>query len=396
MRILYGFSNCTDKKYDELMRGKSVSILRPDQKYHGLLIKGLAENGADIKCFSGLPVNRSLTKKVFIRETDERENGVYYHYISSVNLPIFRQLSVFLGSFFGVLKAKKTADTYVICDCLNIANAYGMLLAAKVKRIPVITIVTDLPDMLSQGGILRRINNNFFKSADGFILLTEQMNARVNAKAKPFIVLEGHVDGGLSTVNPANKTEAVSGIRQIVYAGSVNEIYGIKNLVDGFILANLDNCELCVFGTGDYVDELEKSAQKYSSVKVMGVCENSAVVSAEQKAALLVNPRPSAPEYTMYSFPSKNMEYMVSGTPVLTTKLPGMPEEYHRYVYLLEDETPMGVSDSLREIFSLSFEERNKKGAAARKFVLENKSSVIQAKKIIDFLKEVKVWPKNI
>ena len=51
MHILYGFSNCTDKKYNELMSGKNVSVLRPDQKYHGLLIKGLAANGADIMLF---------------------------------------------------------------------------------------------------------------------------------------------------------------------------------------------------------------------------------------------------------------------------------------------------------------------------------------------------------
>ena len=29
---------------------------------------------------------------------------------------------------------------------------------------------------------------------------------------------------------------------------------------------------------------------------------------------------------------------MVSGTPVLTTKLPGMPKEYDDYVYIIEDE----------------------------------------------------------
>ena len=350
MHILYGFSNCTDKKYNELMSGTGLSILRPDQKYHGLLIKGLAANGADVKCFSGLPVNRALTKKIFINEKDETENGVYYHYISTVNLPLLRRITVFFGSFFGVLFAKKKPDTFIVCDCLNVANAYGMMLAGKLRKIPVATIVTDLPDMMSQGGIARRINNRFFKSVDGFIILTEQMNARINLKAKPFIVLEGHVDSALGEAEADKKEEQLSGKKIVLYAGSVNRIYGIENLVEGFLLSNLD-----------------------------------------KSAALLVNPRPAAPEYTRYSFPSKNMEYMVSGTPVLTTKLPGMPKEYYPYVYLLEDETPMGVSDALRDIFSLTADERGKKGEAARRFVLEHKSNVIQAKRIIDFLmKEVK------
>ncbi|MBR4762217.1 MAG: glycosyltransferase [Clostridia bacterium] len=386
MKILYGYSNCTDKKYNELMDGKNVSILRPDQKYHGLLIKGLAANGAEIRCFSGLPINRSLTKKVFIHEKDEQEDGVYYHYINTVNLLLFRQLTVFFGSFFGTLKAKKTSDTYIVCDCLNIANAYGMMLAGKLRKIPVITVVTDLPDMISQGGIARRINNRFFGAVDGFILLTEQMNTRINQKNKPYIVLEGHVDSSLAPAGDTEKVELKDGIRQIVYAGSIHEKYGIKNLVEGFILANLDNCELHIYGNGDYAKELKAISTQYSSVEYMGVCDNAEVVNAEQSAALLVNPRPTAPEYTKYSFPSKNMEYMISGTPLLTTRLPGMPEEYYPYVYLLEDETPLGISDILREIFSHPFEERNEFGAKAREFVLQNKSNTVQAKKIIGFL----------
>lgn len=388
MHILYGFSNCTDKKYNELMSGKNISVLRADQKYHGLLIKGLAANGADVKCFSGLPINRALTKKIFINEKDETENGVYYHYISTVNLPFFRRLTVFLGSFFGVLKAKKQKNTFVIFDCLNIANAYGMMLAAKIKRIPVVTIVTDIPDMMYGDGFVRKIANRLFKSVDGFILLTDAMNQKVNRNAKPNIVLEGHVDFLLPAPENAEKAEVKAGIKQIIYAGSIKEIYGIKNLVEGFLLANIDNSELIIYGNGDYAETLNKTAKRYSNIKYMGVCENAEVVKAEQRAALLVNPRPTAPEYTKYSFPSKNMEYMVSGTPVLTTRLPGMPEEYYPYVYLLEEETPEGISDVLRSIFSLSTKERNEKGLSARKYVLENKSNKKQAEKIIAFLRE--------
>ena len=69
MKILYGYSNCTDKKYNELMDGKNVSILRPDQKYHGLLIKGLAANGAEVRCFSGLPITPNAATAIIIVET---------------------------------------------------------------------------------------------------------------------------------------------------------------------------------------------------------------------------------------------------------------------------------------------------------------------------------------
>ena len=120
----------------------------------------------------------------------------------------------------------------------------------------------------------------------------------------------------------------------------------------------------------------------------MGIRPNAEVVAIEQRAALLVNPRPTAPDYTKYSFPSKNMEYMISGTPILTTKLPGMPKEYYPHIYTIEEDTSDGVADALKKVFSESFAERMKKGENARRFVLENKSNVMQAKKIIEFLEE--------
>ena len=193
MRILYGYSNCTDKTYNRIVSERNVSVLTPDQKYHSLLIKGLAENGAEVRCYSGLPINRSVTSRKLIREKDEQEGNAYFHYITTLNLPILRQLMIFFGTYFGVLRAKKDKDTYAICDCLNIANAYGMTLACRMRKIPVVSIVTDLPDMERSSGFLKKINNKLFHKTDAFIILTEQMNERVNHNEKPHIVLEGHV-----------------------------------------------------------------------------------------------------------------------------------------------------------------------------------------------------------
>lgn len=388
MQILYGYSNCTDTKYNEIVSENNVAVLRPDQKYHGLLIKGLAKNGVKVQCFSGLPINRAVTSKILIHEKDETEGNAHFHYYTTLNLPIFRQLMIFFAAFFNCLFARKEKDTYAICDCLNIANAYGFLLACKARRIPIITIVTDLPDMMSSNKIRRAINNNLFGSMDGFVFLTEQMNRRLNEKNKPYVVLEGHVDSEAPDLDNAAKFEEENGKKVIVYAGSIRKLYGIQNLTEGFLQANIPNSELWIYGDGDYREELTEIAKNNSSIKYMGVCSNQEVVQNELKATLLVNPRPIAPEYTKYSFPSKNMEYMVSGTPLLTTKLPGMPEEYYPYVYLLKDETPKGISEILQKILAVPAIERNERAQQAKTFVLKNKSNVVQANKIIRFLKE--------
>jgi len=263
-----------------------------------------------------------------------------------------------------------------------------MVKGAKKRGFPVIMIVTDLPDYQFDGGKTAEKYNQLLDKADGYIFLTEQMNEKVNKQNKPYIVLEGHADYALPTIRQSEKYENDTGKKVVVYAGSIAKLYGIQNLVQGFILADIPNTELHIFGDGDYREELEEIAKTSDNVKYMGVRPNSEIVYAEQRASLLVNPRPSEPEYTKYSFPSKTMEYMVSGTPVLTTKLPGIPKEYYPYVYTIDKETADGIGEKLKEIFALPVMLRNEKGEKAREFVLENKSNVVQARKILNFLEE--------
>ena len=80
------------------------------------------------------------------------------------------------------------------------------------------------------------------------------------------------------------------------------------------------------------------------------------------------------------------MEYMVSGTPVLTTRLPGMPKEYEEYVYLFDNESVGGMAKKITEVLSIPEKELRKKGASAREFVLKEKNNISQAKKLLDFI----------
>ena len=106
----------------------------------------------------------------------------------------------------------------------------------------------------------------------------------------------------------------------------------------------------------------EAIAREDERVFYGGMLLNTEIVAKEQEATLLVNPRPTQEEFVKYSFPSKTMEYMASGTPVMTTVLPGMPREYHPHVFLLRDETAVGIAASLKEVLALSDAELYQKG----------------------------------
>ena len=124
----------------------------------------------------------------------------------------------------------------------------------------------------------------------------------------------------------------------------------------------------------------------HPNLEYRGVAPNEEIVAEELKATLLINPRPTTEEFTIYSFPSKNMEYMASGTPLLTTKLPGMPEDYYPYVYFFEEESIQGYVYALRKVLSQSSDMLYAKGVQAKKFVLQNKNYIVQAQRVLGLL----------
>ena len=112
----------------------------------------------------------------------------------------------------------------------------------------------------------------------------------------------------------------------------------------------------------------------------MGTVSIEKCHSLQEKAYLLINPRRSVEEYTKYSFPSKTLEYMSSGRPVLSYRLPGIPKDYEEYLYYIDDFD--SLSDAINNIMNLSFEELELKGKKAKEFVMKEKNAKNQTKKI--------------
>ena len=75
---------------------------------------------------------------------------------------------------------------------------------------------------------------------------------------------------------------------------------------------------------------------------------------------------------------------MVSGTPVLTMALPGMPQEYYDKLFVCREESVSGLTQSLSDILSRSDEELSVIGQKAKEFVLREKNNEVQAGRILN------------
>ena len=365
------------------------------QKFSRLIVSGLISNGVDVTALTCPPIVKKYTRKIFVNLTNETENGIKYRYMPFLNIPLLRNICIFLYSFFYVLLwgLKNKDKKVIICDVLCISSSIGTLLASKIVRLRSVGVVTDIYSQMvgiPTSGMKKYlsklagiINSKYISSFTHYVLLTEAMNELVNPNNRPYIVMEALCDSSLSSDFTKVDKEYP---RTVIYAGGIEEKYGLKMLVDAFIKINRDDVHLYIYGSGTYVEPLKKITEQYRTIIYKGICPNEEIVDSEMRASLLINPRFSTEEFTKYSFPSKNMEYMVSGTPLLTTKLPGMPEEYHQYVYLFEDETIEGYYNKICEVLSKSTEELDSIGYNARRFVLEHKNNIVQAERIISLL----------
>lgn len=396
MKLLYISALISARTTEKLSCCTQANVHNCVQKFSSLIARGFVRNGASVVNLSSLPISRAASKKLWWNIPSDSEGGIKFRYIPFINLPGLRHVCLFLYSFFFTLFWGITGkrEKCLVCDVLNISMCMGSLLAGKIIGLKSMGIVTDMPGMMvggnskrKKGGFISRINKSYLASFSCYVFLTEQMNPVINKKHRPYIIMEGLVDENMADVfAPKSKTETDKKV--VLYAGTLHERYGLKTLVESFMLVKDAKAELWLYGNGPFVPELKELCKQDARIIYHGIVPNEQVVEAELSATLLVNPRPTTEEFTQYSFPSKNMEYMVSGTPILTTKLPGMPEEYYPYIYTFDNETVEGYADTLKEILEKPKKELKYKGKIAKEFVLQNKNNVYQTKRIIELIKQ--------
>lgn len=391
MTILYlsplSSTSLVERIHQESGRDPGYAI----QKFNRLIAQGLQSNGAKVIPLSAVPISHSKSGKLFWGSKTEVADGLKYKYIPFINIKGVRQVCLFLYSFFYVLFWGLThrREKAIVCDALSISICLGAQFATKINRVKSVGILTDMPGMMVFGNgqkqsLATKFNRWSLSLYSHFVFLTEAMNPVVNTKCRPYIVVEGVSDSSIKAGRVATKRQP----RVVMYAGSLHEKYGLKLLVDSFLALNPMNTKLLIYGAGPYAKTLEEICSEHNNVEYRGLCPTEQILEAERSATLLVNPRPTAEEFTKYSFPSKNMEYMASGTPLLTTRLPGIPDDYAPFVFYFDEESVGGFVNKLKEVLAKTDEELQAFGMNAQAFVLHQKNDIAQAGRILNLIQQ--------
>jgi len=348
----------------------------------------------DLRSITIYPTAAYPRGKVFIkRQRICLFEGFYSMKIGFLNLPIIKQVFETLYTYFEAKKLVKKEGIRTIFT-YNMFPQVGLPAKWLKKKYgcELISLLADLPidEMVRRKGIfvpLRRyfdqLTRNAFLYYDKIITLNKYAIDQY-APNIPYIVMEGGVDSSEIMDTPIKEKAT----KNLVYSGALIEYSGIINLIKAMRYVKDKEVILNIYGGGHLEEYVKRCSNKMPNVKYHGKVDNNAMMKIQGEAYLLVNPRPITHPISMVTFPSKIFEYMISGTPVLTTKLNGFTEEYYDKMFFVDNNDPNILAGKINEILRLSTEELSSKAVLARQFVLENKTWKKQCEKIYAFIKE--------
>jgi len=378
---------------EEAARLSGISIA--GNKMQVNLLKSLeGHDDIDIECVTVYPVAPFPNdKSIYIsKKSIQISETLRSIRVGFCNLPLIKQ---FWQIIMVYLQAKQMVDKDTVVFTFNMFPQVGIPAKWIKKKYGcfVCSLLADLPidDNKESKNIVRNVLRHCFekvtctciKCADSIIALNPKA-VDLFAPGTPFIIIEGGVNE--QDVKPINQEK--SNNKRIVYSGALTEYSGILTLIESMKFIEDKDIKLEIYGGGYIEDQVKLMAESMPNVFFCGKVSNDKMLDIQRNAYLLVNPRPTKDSIAQVTFPSKMFEYMISGTPVISTKLNGLSQGFLSRIFVIEDETPEGFSKTINRVCRMSQDDLKAVAESAYSFILKEKNWTIQAMKIKSFLED--------
>lgn len=358
------------------------------------IYEGLCSNYREgIKLFNVLPIGSfpQYYSKPFIKKSvfdDERHKG--HINIGFCNIKLIRKYHQ-PKKIFALLEKWCSENSEDKLLFVYTVSAPFMIAVNQVKKhfpnLKVCAIIADLPEMsnlsanksLAKRLFEKKMAADSYSSmncVDAFVLLTKQMADYMKID-KPFVVMEG-----IATIGELPQKKETGRIKTILYTGTLHRRFGVLNLVEAFRAIDNSDYRLIICGIGDCEAEIMKQARIDKRIEFKGQLDRKDILKLQQEATVLVNPRQNNEEFTKYSFPSKNLEYLSAGIPLVAYKLDGIPDEYDEYINYVGDNSIEALRDKLIEVCEDLNGSARECASKAVYFVRNEKNAQKQALKI--------------
>lgn len=387
-----------EDQLEEVTQNARDKLQNQINSYQRAFVQGIRENlqeGENLDILNCLPVGIwPLQYKQLILLSGMHDNGAIRQ-LGCINLPWFKQ-QMRMRAAVKALEAWVRESTENRTVLLYTQYLPYMQAVAKVKEkhpdLKAAVIVTDLPNDLGlpsgRTGLMKKIEYlrgdksvELCRRMDGFVLLTGPMAEALGVQDYPSVVIEGLI---LNAENNLQQEMQEEESPVVLYTGTLERGLGIGEMLEAF--EQMPQVQLWICGHGGMKAEVEAAAQRCANIRYFGFIPQKEALALQARASALINPRQPSGVFTRYSFPSKTLEYMRSGKPVLCCRLEGIPADYEPYLCWMENGAD-GIRTAVQQLMSLSLQERQQMGQRSSEYVREHKNPRVQCKRLVALLR---------
>lgn len=383
MNILVLTSAMRDEDFTIFQNSSKVKVNASNQNFYSKLIKTLAlHNNVSVIChrpfIKGMFTTNILEKDTII----DKNTRFYYTYERDDKAYKFLdEQREIISSAVEAIEDWKLQDFIIVVDTLRFNLVKAAISLKRRYGCRVVGMLTDNPLNLSNGNSLfHQLLINQASRLDAYLSLTSGL-VDVYNQNKPSYVFEG-------LVQEENEEKRDPITNYFFFGGSLYEKYGVKTLVDAFHESNLKS-KLVIAGSGPLEKYIESLAEDDYRILYLSQISKEKAISYMKNAIANINPRPLNSKLDAESVPSKLIEYLSIGVPVISTKYPKLYGTFKDDVNWIQGNEVFEMKAALENYDVTIQEQYIKKAMTAKRKVFEFYGLDVQAESIDYFLASI-------
>ena len=380
MRIIYFTTAQDEKDFRQYMNIWKYPLNSSNQNFHNKLVRSLAINN-QVDVISVRPFSHRHTKVKNLKKETKTDGNITWHYLKRSGGKIYRTLSI-CPQTTRILSKIDLNDAVFVTDTINKSIVRSISKLKKKYKRPILGVCTDSPSNIS--GTKRSYTLYLLSHCekfDGYLVLTEGLNDLFNPNHKPAYIFEGLVED--RKVEKSEKEKRP----YFFFGGALMERYGVYQLIKKN--KKLDNKDIDLYICGHHADKakLKEEIGDANNIKYLGLLPVNKVLDMESQAIACINPRPFSEDLDRFSIPSKTLEYMSAGRPVISVKNTILMKKFPKEIIWSPSSSSDDLLDSMNKVLELTEIQREDMGEEAKNRVLELYSLDNLSDKFTSFLK---------
>jgi glycosyltransferase involved in cell wall biosynthesis len=365
--------------FDEKTMLHSPAVSPAANRWQSGLIRGLRESGCDVQPLGHRP-EPAWPKGAFripgaSGDAPMADGAPQTHQHLSGYLNVYGLRDVILG-----VQYVRGLHRMIRCDqrpqCVLCYNVYPHSYAAGREAmrcgIPWFPVIADAP---GAPAAYHKLEEKLRKAA-GCIFLS--WHAFENWPGGPKL----HIDGGVSALpDPDVVTPDTHDVKIVFYSGVLNQYGGVELLLDAFAAIRNPDVRLWICGKGNN-PKLNDALKRDDRIVFYGCVDEQTLQRLSRQAWVMVNPRPNSVVDSRHNFPSKILEYLSYGKPVISTWTPGIAPEYRSVLIIPDAETPEGLAHAIDNVLQWTASQCRERSLMIRRFLESGKTWRIQADRL--------------